>query len=74
MAEKTKIPDEVIKFFKENATVVSTAGANYYFFPCWVKDVGDGIVEMHHLGNLPEELISAIVTFREGGFEPKLLI
>ncbi len=74
MAHKTKIPDEVLKFFKEQSTIVSTAGHNYYFFPFWVKDIGDGTMEMHPLGNLPDELVSAIVNFRKSGFEPNLLI
>lgn len=72
MAYSTKIPTEVIKFFKEHASTVSTNGSNYYFFPFWIKEIGDGCVEMHSLGNLPDELVSAIYLFRENGFIPSL--
>lgn len=40
-------------------------GSTYHFFPYWIKDIGNGEVELYGLDGLPQELRDAIGMMRE---------
>lgn len=77
----TNLHPEVIKFFKEQGTVLDS-GFNdemYLYYPFWLKTLPDGKVEIIDWDKVPDnlkELItdkreSGIVNFRNGAFVTK---
>ena len=54
-------------FLEENASIVTTGrGDNYFYLPFWFKIVGEnGILEMHDIDNIPEELKEFVLRRRD---------
>lgn len=60
-----KLPKETIDLLKGMGSVV-LAGSTYYFLPYWIKVTEvDGVVEFHHLDNLPKELTDVLKELRK---------
>jgi hypothetical protein len=50
------------KVLEQTASIVDD---KYYYLPCWFEKTEDGFA-MHHMENLPEELVKAIQGMRDG--------
>ncbi len=53
MKFKAKLPDEMITFLEQSASIVDE---KYFFLPFWFEKLEDGMFEMHHLDKLPPDL------------------
>lgn len=67
--ECVKFNNEVMAFIKGHTTSLQINGHTWHHFPFWMKDMGDGTVEIYSFEKLPEEVKSAIKLFREAGFK-----
>lgn len=67
--QRVKLSDEVIAFVKGHSTSLQVADRTWHYFPFWLKDMGDGTVEVYSFEKLPEQVKSAIEAFREHGFK-----
>jgi len=60
----TKLHPEVIKFFKEQGTVVDADQSQYLYYPFWIKTLPNGEVEIIQWDDMPVELKSLILEMR----------
>lgn len=78
----TNLHPEVLKFFKEQGTVIDTTDSNLYlYYPFWIKVLPDGLVEIVQWNHMPNDLKEMItnnrrinevhgeVIFRDGEFK-----
>ena len=61
-----KFKQEWAEFLKSCGTMIQTADMEeWYHYPFWIRDRGDGTFEVASYENIPEELKKAIQTNRE---------
>ena len=61
----TNLHPEVLKFFKEQGTVIDTTDSNLYlYYPFWIKVLPDGLVEIVQWDHMPNDLKEMITNNR----------
>ncbi len=54
------------EFLELNASIVTTGrGDRYFYLPFWFKIAKNGILEMHHIDNIPEDLKEFVLRRRD---------
>ncbi len=54
--EKVRLTDDQVNLVKSWSAISN--GDMWYFIPCWFKEVGDNVFEIHKLGQLPDDLVN----------------
>ena len=58
---------ELAPFLKEQASIVQiNVHTTYFFIPYWFKDNNDGTFEAFSFDHLPQELVDAVQSDRDG--------
>jgi hypothetical protein len=63
--EKWKLTDEQVGLIKSWTAITDNNGQQWFFMPCWFKEISNNIFEVHKLGNLPDELVNHINNIRK---------
>lgn len=69
MEIRYKLTDDQRKLFDAQGTMIELSGSTFYFLPFWVEmREGEERAVIHHLGNLPSNLMAEIEKIRD--FQP----